>query len=174
MNRIFLTIGLLAGSLPALAAQETFITMQPANCAMVTVCSQTTTDSLFTLVFPNTAPLSGPTSLGFLATGNQVDILPADAGKTLTLASLSVNINASTAFNGAFYTGSFAVYTSMDPASNQWTYVTSRSMRLGNAPVYTLFNGRPYPLIRNVRAVRIVGTNGTTVFTVGMITATTN
>lgn len=172
MKKLFAAVFALATSVPALATQETFITMQPADCSAVTVCTQTTTDNLFSLVFGNTLPLSGPSSTGFLVTTDHVDIYPADPNKLLSLGVLSVNINASTAFNGSFYTGSFDVYTSTDPASNSWTYVTTRSMRLGNKPIYTLFNGRPYPVINSVKAVRLVGTNGTTLFTVGMINGT--
>ena len=174
MKKLFTLVALFAVSFSAFAVQETFMTMQPADCPAGNVCTQTTADNLFTLVFANTSPLSAPSSAGFLVTTDQVDIYPAFPRTLLTLGSLSVNINASTAFNGVFYTGSFDVYTSTNPASNNWIYVTTRSMRLGNAPIYTLFNGRPYPAIKNVKAVRLVGTNGTSLFTVGMITAAAN
>ncbi|MDD5036646.1 MAG: hypothetical protein PHE55_18050 [Methylococcaceae bacterium] len=169
MKKLIAATLLFSASFSAFATQETFTTMQPVFCSAV--CSQTTTDNLFSLVFANTTPLSGPTPSGFLVATDHVDIYPADPNKLLSLGVLSVNINASTTFNGAFYIGSFDVYTSTDPASNNWTYVTTRSMRLGNRPIYTMFNGRPYPVINNVKAVRLVGTNGTTMFTVGMINA---
>lgn len=172
MKKLVSAIALLAASFSASAALETFTAMQPADCSSGSVCAQATTDNLFSLVFANTAPLSGPSRTGFLVTADHVDIYPAAPNQLISLDMLSVNINASTFFNGSFYVGSFDVYTSTDPASNNWTYVTTRSMRLGNRPIYTLFNGRPYPAISNVKAVRLVGTNGTTVFTVGAIGAT--
>lgn len=158
---------------PAFAVQETFTSMLPASCSL-TNCQQTTTDNLLTLGYFTTTPLSGPTPLGFQVVAPFVDIAPADPAKLLTATILSVNITASSNYNGAFYIGSVLLST-QDPVTNQWTDRTSWSMRIGNKPIYVMLNGYnlTQPKVKGVRAMRLTGINGTTRFTIGMLNAST-
>jgi hypothetical protein len=164
-------VATLAASVAAFAVQQTFTTMGSASCTS-TLCTQETTDGSITMEFPNTTPSSGPTTTGFLANGGYVDIEPTAPNTLVDMSILVLTINSSTFFNGAFYVGSVVLQT-YDPATATWNDVAGWSMQVGKSK-YILLNGSnlSQPKIQNAAAIRLVGINGTTAFTVNMANLT--
>lgn len=166
----------LVASFSALAIQQTFTAMDSVDCAAGTTCTQLTSDGTLTLEFPNTSPLSGPTSSGFRVDAPYVDVSPTPAmaptGK-LDLSILVLTVNQSTTFNGSFYVGSVLLST-FDSATNTWKDVASWSMQAGRSR-YILLNGSnlSQPKVTGVSKFRLTGINGTTAFTINMANTTT-
>lgn len=168
-------LAVLATSFAASAVQQTFTTMGSVDCSAGATCSQTTTDGTLTLEFPNTAPLCGPTSTGFLVSAPYVDVSPTPAAAptgNLSMSILVLTVNTSSFFNGAFYVGSVLLST-YDPATGTWTDVASWSMQTGRSK-YILLNGSnpSQPRITGVKKFRLTGINGTTSFTINMANIT--
>ncbi len=165
------SIALLAISTAALAIQQTFTTMAAATCD-ATTCSQDTTDGTLTLAFDNTTPLSGPSPTGFAVRTTEVDLLPGGTNTKLDMSIVTLTINSSSFFNGSFYVGSITMQT-WNAATSTWTDRATWSMKVG-ASKYILLNGynAQQPKIKGVNAVRFVGANGTTTFTVNMANTT--
>jgi hypothetical protein len=157
---------------PAFATQETFTSMQAADCSAGATCTQDTLDNLLQLSFAATSPLSGPTSTGFQVNAPFVDITANDPSKLLSASIVVLTVNQSTNFNGSFYIGS--VMLSTQDTSGVWTDRAVWSMRIGNKPIYVLLNGSnmAQPLVQGVKAIRLSAYNGTTQFTVNMLNAT--
>lgn len=168
-------LAVLATSFTAFATQQTFTTMGALDCSAGTTCTQDTTDGTLTLEFPNTQPLSGPTSTGFRVNAPYVDVSPSDTAPTGTLdmSILVLTVNTSTFFNGSFYVGSVMLST-FDPATNTWTDVASWSMQTGRSK-YILLNGSNLgqPKVTGIKKFRLTGFNGTTSFTINMANVTT-
>lgn len=168
---IGVSVALLAASTAALAIQQTFTTMDVATCDTAT-CSQETTDGTITLAFDNTTPLSGPTATGFAVRTTEVDILPSAPSTKLDMSVITLTINSSSFYNGAFYVGSITLQT-WNAATSTWTDRATWSMKVG-ASKYILLNGynAQQPKIKGANAIRLVGVNGTTSFTINMANVT--
>lgn len=165
------SIATLAASAAAFAIQQTFTTMDPVSCS-ATTCSQETTDGTITLSFDNTNPLSGPTPTGFRVNASEVDILPSAPSTLLDMSVLALTVESSTFFNGSFYVGSVTLQT-WNSATSTWTNRATWSMKVGTSK-YILLNGynASQPKIQNAEAIRLVGANGTTSFTINMANVT--
>lgn len=165
------SVALLAVSAAAFAVQQTFTTMDPVSCGSTT-CTQETTDGTITLEFDNTSPLSGPTATGFRVRAADVDILPSAPSTKLDMSILVLTVETSTFFNGSFYVGSVTLQT-WDSATSTWTDRATWSMKAG-ASKYILLNGynASQPKIQGADAIRLVGANGTTSFTINMANVT--
>lgn len=165
------SIALLAVTTAAFAIQQTFTTMAAATCN-ATTCSQNTTDGTLTLAFDNTTPLSGPTATGFAVRTTEVDLLPGGTNTKLDMSIVSLSVNSSSFFNGSFYVGSITLQT-WSAATSTWTNRATWSMKVG-ASKYVLLNGynAGQPKIKGVDAIRFVGANGTTAFTINMANTT--
>jgi hypothetical protein len=155
----------------AFAIQQTFTTMRPVSC-LYTTCTQQTTDGTITLSFDNTSPLSGPTPTGFRVNAPDVDILPSAPNTRLDMTILTFTIQSSTSYNGLFYFGTVLLQT-YDAATDTWKDVTAWSAQVGKSK-YILLNGYnpSQPKIQGVPAIRLVGINGTTSFTINMANLT--
>lgn len=165
------SIAMLAASAAAFAIQQTFTTMDVVSCDPTT-CTQETTDGTITLAFDNTSPLSGPTSTGFRVRAPDVDILPSAPSTLLDMSILTFTIESSTFFNGSFYIGSVTLQT-WNAATSTWIDRATWSQKVGTSK-YILLNGynAQQPKIQNAPAIRLVGTNGTTSFTINMANIT--
>jgi hypothetical protein len=158
--------------LAAAAVQETFTEARPLDCVAVKTCSQDTGDGLFTLRFRPAYPWSAPSPLGFDVREKAVEIRNANGG-LMDLTVMSVSLTGSTAYNGMSFIG--AIRLDVQDAAGQWSPASQWSSWVGSpAGIYVIFDGRhpQSPLVRDVRAVRLSGVNGTTAFRIGMMNLT--
>jgi hypothetical protein len=165
--------GLLAGlSLPARAVQETFTDAGPLDCTAVKSCVQTTTDGLFRMRFVPTFPTTGPSASGYDVKEPALQISNANGG-LMDLNIMSLTLTGSKAYNGAQFIG--AVRLDVQDAAGTWSTATQWSTWIGSPQgVYVVFNGHSpqAPLVQQVRAIRLVGVNGATMFRLGMMNMT--
>jgi hypothetical protein len=172
MKSLFAAIALLAIATGAQATQETLTTAGPLNCSAVTTCVQNTADNLFTLSFVPTYPTSAPSASGFNVNEEAIEISSASGGP-LDLNILQISLTGSNFYNGVNFLG--AIELDVQDSAGNWTYATQWSTWIGSSRgIYVMFNGRnaSSPLIRGVRAVRLVGVNGATAFRIGLLNAT--
>jgi len=172
MNKIFVSLALLAVSSVGFAAQETFTTAGPLDCTQVTICTQNTSDGLFSLEFVPTYPTSAPSATGFNVLEPAVEIHSNGPTGLMDLSILSLKLTGSKAYNGQTFIGAIQIET-MD-AAGVWKYVTQWSTFIGSSKgIYVMFRGlnASAPLIKGVRAIRLTGVNGATAFQIGMMTA---
>lgn len=172
MKSLFLTAALLALPLAASAVQETFTDAGPLDCTAIKTCTQTTSDGLFALRFKPAYPWSAPSALGFEVRQPAVELRNANGG-LLDLGSMSVSLSGSNSYNGSNFIG--AVRLEVQDANGTWSTASQWSSWI-NAPtgIYVIFNGHnaQSPLVRNVKAIRLIGVNGTTGFRIGMMNLT--
>ena len=163
---------LVSWSMPALAVQETFTDAGPLDCSAVKSCTQVTSDGLFRMKFVPTWPTTGPSPDGYLVNEPTVVISNANGG-LMDLNILSLALTGSKAWNGVNFIG--AVRLDVQDAGGTWSSPVQWSTWIG-APlgVYVVFNGRTPqgPLVQQVKAIRLVGVNGATMYRLGMLNLT--
>ncbi|MFZ2990041.1 hypothetical protein [Ideonella sp.] len=165
-----LVLGSLA--LTASAVQETFTDAGVLDCSAITVCKQSTSDQLFQLRFKPVYPWSTPDVNGFEVRQNTVEIRNANGG-LIDLGIMAVSLTGSSSYNGMNFIG--AIRMDALNTAGKWVTVSQWSSSVGSpSGIYVVFNGHATnaPLVQGVRAVRLVGVNGTTAFRVGMMNLT--
>ena len=172
MKSLVLTAALLAAPLAASAVQETFTDAGPLDCTAIKTCTQATSDGLFALRFKPAYPWSAPSAQGFEVRQPTVELRNANGG-LLDLGSISVSLSGSNSYNGSNFIG--AVRLDVQDANGTWSTASQWSSWI-NSPmgIYVIFNGNnaQSPLVRNVKAIRLTGVNGTTGFRIGMMNLT--
>ena len=156
----------------ASAVQETFTDAGALDCSRVQVCVQDTTDQLFALRFKPAYPWSAPSPSGFDVREQGIEVRNANGG-LLDLNIMSVALTGSTAYNGMQFIG--AIRLDVQDAAGTWTTASQWSSWIGSPTgIYVIFDGRnpQSPWVQGVRAVRLVGVNGTSAFRLGMMNLT--
>lgn len=172
MKTLLAATALLAIATAAQATQETLTTAGPLDCTAVTTCVQNTADNLFTLRFVPTYPTSAPSTSGFNVVEPAIEISSASGG-LLDLNILQISLTGSNFYNGMNFLG--AIELDVQDGAGNWIYATQWSTWIGSSRgIYVMFNGKnaSSPLIRGVRAIRLVGVNGATAFRIGLLNAT--
>lgn len=173
MKHLLACLSLACATLPSWAVQETFTDTGAMDCSSVTPvahCTQLTSDQLFALRFKPVYPWSGPSPQGFEVRQQVIDLRNASGG-LLDLGIMSVSITGSTAYNGTHFTGGIRLDVK-DGVSGEWRTVGQWSSWVDSPlGIYVAFNGLSpqAPLVRDVRAIRLIGVNGTTSFRIGMM-----
>jgi len=171
-KRLALAAALAFGAGAASAVQETFTDAGALDCSRVQVCLQDTGDQLFTLRFKPAYPWSAPSPTGFDVREKAVEVRNANGG-LFDLNIMSVSLTGSSAYNGTQFIG--AIRLDVQDAGGAWTTASQWSSWIGSpAGIYVIFDGRnpQSPWVRGVRALRLVGANGTTAFRLGMMNLT--
>ncbi|MEW5754789.1 MAG: hypothetical protein AB1810_00650 [Pseudomonadota bacterium] len=172
MKKVLGFVAAMAVATSAFAVQETFTTAGPLDCTAVLYCVQNTSDNLVTLKFVPTYPTSGPSSTGYNVNEPAIEISNANGG-LLDLNIMQITLTGSNFYNGITFIGAIQLET-QDSLGN-WTYVTQWSTTVSSSKgLYVMFNGRTLssPLIKGVKAVRLSGVNGATMFRIGMMNLT--
>lgn len=165
-------VAVLLASSSAHATQETLTAAGPLICSAISMCAQTTADSLFSLEFLPTYPTSGPSPSGFNVNEQSLEIFNAKGG-FLDLNSLQIALTGSDVYNGVNFLG--AIQLDVQDAAGNWSYRAQWSTSVGSAKgIYVTFNGRnaAAPYVRGVQGIRLSGINGATAFRVGMLNLT--
>ena len=171
-EKLALAAALTAAAGSASAVQETFTDMGPLDCSRVTVCQQATGDGLFVLRFTPAYPWSTPSPLGFELRERIVEVRNANGG-LLDLNIMATSLAGSSAYNGVQFIG--AVRLDVQDSNGTWSTASQWSSWIGSpAGIYVIFDGHnaQSPSVLGVRAVRLVGVNGTTAMLIGMMNLT--
>ncbi len=171
MKKILGLVAAMAVSTSAFATQETFTTAGPLDCTAVLYCVQNTSDNLFQLKFIPTYPTSGPSATGYNVNEPAIEISNASGG-LIDLNIMQVALTGSNFYNGVTFIG--AIQLEKQDELGNWTYVSQWSTTVASKGVYVMFNGQKpsAPLIKGVKAVRLTGVNGATMFRIGMMNLT--